>query len=116
MWWRTLIVFLAFVLIGAHFMRFGQNLIAASFALAPILLLIKHPFINHLLSATLVICAILVWGLSGYDYVQMRIAMDAPWLRLAAIMSAVALFTLSAAFCSQGIAKLRLLRSKSQFH
>ncbi|WP_394205638.1 hypothetical protein [Shewanella waksmanii] len=111
MWWRTLIIFLAFVLIGAHFMRFGNNLVAVCFAIAPLLLLIKHKLINHLLSIVLVICAFAVWGLSGYDYVQMRIAMDAPWMRLAAIMTAVAVFTLLAANCSQGIAKLRAKRS-----
>jgi hypothetical protein len=107
MWWRVFIIFLAFALIGAHFLRYGQTIWSLLFIGAPLLLFIRHRYSARILQITLILCAFGVWGVSGYDYVQMRIAMDAPWLRLAMIMSAVTLFTLMAAFCCQGIIKLR---------
>ncbi|WP_428611977.1 hypothetical protein [Shewanella sp.] len=113
MWWRILIIFLAFALLGAHFMRFGQTFISAAFILAPLLLFIRHAAITRTLQLVLIASSILVWGLSGIDYVQMRISMDAPWLRLAIIMSAVTLFTLLASFCCQGVQRLRQAKRQS---
>ncbi|WP_346429480.1 hypothetical protein [Shewanella aquimarina] len=88
-------------------MRFGQTLISAAFIAAPLLLFIRHVAITRSLQLVLILSAIFVWGLSGFDYVQMRISMDAPWVRLAFIMSAVTLFTLLASYCCQGVQRLR---------
>ena len=107
MWWRVLIIFLAYVLIGAHFLRFGHNEACIAFALSPLLLLIKSTWATRILQLGLVISAILVWGLSAFEYIQMRIAADAPWYRLSAIMTAVIAFTLLAAWCGNGIIEKR---------
>ena len=107
MWWRVFIIFLAFALIGAHFLRYGQTIWSLLFIAAPLLLFIRHRYSARILQMSLIFCAFGIWGISGYDAVQMRISMDAPWLRLALIMSAVTLFTLAAAFCCQGIIKRR---------
>ncbi|AQS35629.1 hypothetical protein Sps_00424 [Shewanella psychrophila] len=112
MWWRTLIISLAFLLIGAHFMRYGYILVCSLFALAPLLLFIRHKFATRLLQVTLVTSALLVWGMSGYEFVQMRLALEQPWLRLGMIMAAVAAFTLIAAACCNGIIAKRA-RSRS---
>ncbi|MCF1427279.1 MAG: hypothetical protein LPH19_04765 [Shewanella sp.] len=109
MWWRIILVALAFWLIGAHFLRFGDTWLCVATALMPALLLFPKLAAYRVLQLTLVIAALGIWGVSGYDYVQMRIAMDAPWLRLAGIMSAVALFTLSAVWWVEGITRLRKL-------
>ena len=113
MWWRILIIFLAFALLGAHFLRFGQTVISAVFIAAPLLLVIRHAFITRSLQLILIASSIFVWGLTGLDYVQMRISMNAPWLRLAIIMSTVTLFTLLASFCCQGIQRLRQAKRQS---
>ncbi|MGI2260341.1 hypothetical protein [Shewanella sp. GXUN23E] len=109
MWWRSILVALAFWLIGAHFLRFDDIWLCVAAALMPALLLFSNLAVYRVMQLALVIGAVGVWGVSGYDYVQMRIAMDAPWLRLAAIMSAVALFTFAAAWWVEGIARLRKL-------
>lgn len=103
MWWRVTIITLACLLLGAHFMRYGQLFICAAFAVAPLLLIFKHTKITRLLQIVLAVSAILVWGVSSYDYVQMRIAMDMPWYRLSAIMSLVTLFTIFASLCCNGV-------------
>lgn len=103
MWWRVTIITLAYLLLGAHFMRYGQMFICAAYVAAPLLLVFKHTKLTHLLQIILAVSAVLVWGVSSYDYVQMRIAMEAPWYRLSAIMSGVTLFTVFASFCCSGI-------------
>ncbi|RTR26320.1 hypothetical protein [Shewanella atlantica] len=103
MWWRVTIITLAYLLLGAHFMRYGQVILCAAYAAAPLLLFFKHPMITKLLQIVLVISAVLVWGMSSYNYIQMRITMGEPWYRLAGIMSAVTLFTLAAALCCNGV-------------
>ncbi|WP_076415466.1 hypothetical protein [Shewanella sp. UCD-KL12] len=108
MWWRILIISLAFILIGAHFLRFGYTITCAVFALAPLLLFIRHKIATRLLQIALLVCAVLVWGVSGFEYVQMRIGMEQPWLRLALIMSGVVAFTLLAAACCNGVIHNRL--------
>lgn len=111
MWWRFLMIICAYMLIGAHFLRFGQNEFAIGFAIAPILLFIKANWAIRILQLGLIVSAILVWGISAFDYIQTRIAMDTPWLRLSLIMSGVILFTFLAAACGNGIIKKRRNRS-----
>lgn len=111
MWWRFLMIILAYLLIGAHFLRFEQNELAIAFALAPILLFIKTNWAIRLLQLGLIVSAALVWGVSAFDYIQTRIAMGTPWLRLSLIMSGVILFTCFAAACGNGIIKKRRNRS-----
>lgn len=111
MWWRITIISLAFLLIGAHFMRYGNLIVCSIFALAPLLLFIKHQIITRLLQLALVVSAILVWGVSAVEFIQMRIAMEQPWLRLGIIMTAVVGFTLIAAMCCSGIINKRRTRN-----
>jgi hypothetical protein len=112
MWWRVTIITLAYLLLGAHFMRYGQMFICAAYVGAPLLLMLKHSTLTRLLQIVLAVSALFVWGLSSYDYVQMRIAMDMPWYRLSAIMSLVTLFTVLASLCCNGlIAKWNKVRS-----
>ncbi|MCL1142924.1 hypothetical protein [Shewanella gaetbuli] len=102
MWWRFIIITLAYLLIGAHFLRFNHIELAAISALLPVMLLFKKPIINRFLQAGLLIGSIVVWGVSTIELITMRISMDAPWIRLACIMGAVIAFTLFAAYlCSQ---------------
>ncbi|WP_299797035.1 hypothetical protein [uncultured Shewanella sp.] len=107
MWWRITIISLAYLLLGAHFMRYGQIALCSAYAAAPLLLFFKHPMITKLLQLVLVVSAVLVWGMSSYDYIQMRIAMGEPWYRLSAIMATVTLFTLGAALCCNGVISKR---------
>ncbi|MCG9696361.1 hypothetical protein [Shewanella sp. Isolate11] len=108
MWWRNLIVFLAYALLGAHFLRYGQTMLCIAYVIAPILLFMRQVYAIRLLQLGLLVSAIFVWGSSTFDYVQMRQSMNAPWLRLAAIMSGVIVFTLIAAYYCQALIKRRI--------
>ncbi|MGL5391237.1 MAG: hypothetical protein ACRDA8_07675 [Shewanella sp.] len=103
MWWRWLWIVVAYWLLSAHFLRYDQIYWVAVFALAPLAGLIKPQMSIRLLQLTLVISTVAVWGVSAVEMVQMRLAHDAPWQRLAAIMGTVMLFTLAAAWCGNGL-------------
>ena len=110
MWWRIVLISLAYLLLGAHFLRFGQTEACIAYAIAPTLLLIKATWVTRSLQLALVISAVLVWGISAIEYVQMRILAEAPWYRLSIIMASVVGFTSFAAWCSNGIVEQRRQR------
>ncbi|WP_434940558.1 hypothetical protein ACRWQN_09440 [Shewanella sp. HL-SH8] len=105
MWWRVLIISIAYWLIGAHFLRFNHIELAIIAATLPCLMFVKHAVVSRLLQLGLVLGCIFVWGVSTVDFVQMRLTMDAPWLRLASIMAGVVAFTLFAAYCCNGLTR-----------
>ncbi|MBY6106309.1 hypothetical protein KUW19_07355 [Ferrimonas balearica] len=96
--WRIVLVVLAYLLLAAHFMRFGALLPTALLALAPLLLLARRRWSVIVLQAGLVAGVLAVWLPSTVDFIALRQASGAPWLRLAAIMSGVMLFSLLAAW------------------
>ncbi|MFG0455920.1 hypothetical protein [Shewanella mangrovisoli] len=103
MWWRVSWIIVAFWLLSAHFLRYDQLVLTGLFAAAPMGLLIKHSFVIRLLQAILFISVVVVWGTTAIDAVQMRIAQDAPWIRLTIIMGGVMLFSLGAVWSANGI-------------
>lgn len=89
---RLLPVILSFLLLGAHFYRAGDALLAGLCVALLLLLFLRETWIPRLFQVLLVLGA-LEWLRALYGFVQMRIAFGEPWLRLAIILGAVALFT-----------------------
>ncbi|NKF52650.1 hypothetical protein G3R49_19005 [Shewanella sp. WXL01] len=107
MWWRVIIVTLAYLLIGAHFLRYGEVEIAALSAAMPLFIAFRHRLSNLIMQLGLIASSVLVWGVSTFEFINMRMAMDTPWQRLALIMATVIIFTLFAAYCCSGFQKRR---------
>ena len=107
MWWRMGWIIIAFWLLSAHFLRYDQIYFAGLFVLAPLGMLIKHHLVVRFLQVILLISIFTIWGTTVIDAVQIRIAHEAPWIRLALIMGGVMLFTLGATLCGNGILKIR---------
>lgn len=107
MWWRVVLLCLAYWLLGAHFLRYSHTIAAAICLLAPAVLFVKSAIVVRILQVGLLAGALLVWAKSGFEYVAMRQAMNAPWLRLAFIMGGVTLFTLLCAWSGNGLARNR---------
>jgi len=112
MWWRVGWIIVAFWLLSAHFLRYDQLVLMGLYALAPIGLFIKHPAVIRLLQAILCISVVVVWGTTAIDAVQMRIAHNAPWIRLAIIMGGVISFSLGAVWSANGICRKPVLDEK----
>lgn len=94
--WRLAAPILAFLLLGASFMRAGDSLMMALCGLLLLLLTVPRPWAAWLAQLALALAALrwlwLTWMLAG-----MRAAMDVPYARLVAILGTVALLTLLAA-------------------
>ncbi len=89
---RRLPALLALLLLGAHFLRFAQlPLVLLCLALL-VPLFLRRPWAQGLVAGALALGA-LVWLWTLVGDVQQRLAFGAPWLRLAAILGAVAAFT-----------------------
>ncbi len=105
MFWRIPLLVLAYLLLAAHFMRFGAQLPMAVLALAPVLLFVRQRWAIQLLQAGLVIGVAAVWFPNTLEFVTQRQATGAPWMRLAAIMAGVMLFSLTAAWAIHPLAR-----------
>ena len=91
---------LAFALLAAHFYR-GEHFVLAAVSLAAALcVVVRRPWAARAIQVMLVLGA-LEWLRTGFELAQMRISHGEPFLRLALILGAVALFTAIAALLPQ---------------
>ena len=89
---RLLPVILSFLLLAAHFYRAGYPVVTVLCAALPCFLILRKAWIPKLFQVLLVLGA-LEWLRALYGFAAMRIAFGEPWMRLAVILGAVALFT-----------------------
>lgn len=94
--WRLLAPVLAFILLGASFLRAGDTLLVAACGALMLLLAVPRPWAARLAQLALAVAALrwlwLTWTLAG-----MRAAAGVPYGRMVAILGTVALLTLLAA-------------------
>lgn len=87
-----ILVVLSLLVLGAHFLRYG-NTVGVAISLAPIaLLFVQKPWAARVVQAVLVLGAI-EWALTLYELVQMRLALRMPTTRMVAILAAVIFMT-----------------------
>jgi len=94
---RLLPVILSTILIAAHVLRFHGIIEAIAVLLLLLSLLLKRKLILRLWQAFLAF-GVIMWIRTTIELVSLRMAMDAPWLRLTLILAAVTSFTLFAIF------------------
>ncbi len=85
------------LLLSAHFLRDGQLILVGFSLLLPMLLIGRRRTTLSILQGALVLGTI-EWLRTMVSMVQIRLAMDEPWLRLAVILVSVASFTLATAW------------------
>jgi uncharacterized membrane protein len=89
-------VIMSFLLLAAHFFRAGDFFLVGICLGAPLLLLARRPVTVRLIQAMLVFGA-LKWIHTMFTIIAIRSEMGQPWLRFAAIIGGVALFTVLSA-------------------
>ncbi len=94
---RIIPFILSFIVLAAHFLRFGNLLLTALCLLIPFLLLVKKRWILIALQA-LTVAGALFWVKVAIDLLFFRLAVGVPWMRMVAILGAVAVFTLWSAW------------------
>ena len=89
---RLLPVFISFVLLAAHFLYAGQMIISIVLLSLLLLLLLRKTWVPRVIQTILLLGSV-EWLRSLYSHAQDRIELGEPWMRLAIILGAVALFT-----------------------
>lgn len=83
---------LGLLLIAAHFLRAGLPLLSGTLLALGVLLAVRRPWSGRVLQVTLAL-ACLEWLRTLAVLSRVRLAEGAPWLRMALILAAVALWT-----------------------
>ena len=94
---RLIPLIIAFLLLGAHFLRSGYLILTGVSIIAPLLLLIKRRWIL-LLVQWLAYSGAIVWIQTTFSLVQQRIMTGVPWVRMLFILSGVTVLTLYAGY------------------
>ncbi len=90
---RTIMIIIASLMLGAHFMRDSHLLLTLVCILTPFILLIKERWSLIVLQALMYIGGC-VWISTLIGIAQRRILSGEPWSRMAYILGAIALFTI----------------------
>ena len=93
-------VVLSFLVLGAHFMRYGNSVGVVAAVLPIALLLVRQPWAARLMQIVLVLGG-LEWVLTTYELVQVRTAHGLPYLRMVVILGFVAAVTFGSALLFQ---------------
>lgn len=88
-------VILSLVVLGAHFMRYGNSIGAVGSVALIALLIVRRPWVARAMQVVLVLGA-LEWLRTLYELAQVRAAYGQPFTRMIAILGVVAAIT----FCS----------------
>ena len=103
------IVVLSLVVLGAHFMRYGND-VGMVLSVAPIaVLFVRQPWAARVVQVVLVFGAV-EWTTTLVGLVQMRMAQGLPATRLAIILGTVIVVTLAAALLFETRAMKRVYR------
>jgi hypothetical protein len=89
-------IILSFVLLAAHFFRFGQIALVALALLLPLLLLVRTQWAARVMQVALLLGAA-EWVRTIIVFASARMAVGYPYLRMTLILGAVALFTAGSA-------------------
>ena len=88
---------LSFLVLGAHFLREGALWLVIACVALIALLAWRRPWVPRLVQAALALGAV-EWLRTAAMLIQQRMAEGRPWLRLAAILGAVAIVTAASAW------------------
>jgi len=102
-------VVLSLVILGAHFMRYGDSVgVIGSIALIA-LLIVRRPWVARLMQIVLILGA-LEWVRTLYELVQVRAAHGQPFIRMVVILGIIAAVTFCSALLFQSPAMKRIYR------
>jgi hypothetical protein len=93
-------IVLSLLVLGAHFLRYGNSLGVIAAALLVLVLFIRRPWAARLVQAALVLGTI-EWMHTLYSMTQLRMAFGQPYARLVLILAAVITVSLVSALLFQ---------------
>ena len=88
---------LGLLLLAAHFLRFGDTGLAVAIVATSGLCCTRLGW-ARVVCAVVLFAASFVWVQTGIDFVQLRMAVGQPWLRLACIIGGISVFSVAGAW------------------
>ena len=104
-------IVLSLVVLGAHFMRYGNWLVVFGLVVLLGLLFVRRLWVARLIQGVLVLGA-LEWVHTTYNLVQVRAAHDQPFTRMLIILGVVALITACSALLFETATLKKIYRLK----
>jgi hypothetical protein len=102
-------VVLSLVILGAHFMRYGDSIGVIAALLLIALLIVRRPWVARLMQVVLILGA-LEWVRTLYELAQVRAALGQPFTRMMIILGLVAAVTFCSALLFQSLALKKIYR------
>jgi hypothetical protein len=93
-------VVLSLVILGAHFMRYGNSIGVLGSLVLIALLTVRRPWVARLMQVVLILGA-LEWVRTLYELVQVRATLGQPFIRMIVILGVVVAVTLCSALLFQ---------------
>ena len=93
-------VVLSLVILGAHFMRYGNSIAVIGSLVLIALLIVRRPWVARLMQVVLILGA-LEWVHTIYELVQVRAAHGQPFTRMTVILGIVVVVTFFSALLFQ---------------
>lgn len=93
-------VVLSLVILGAHFMRYGNSIGVVGALVLIALLFVRQPWVARLMQVVLILGA-LEWVRTLYELVQVRAAYGQPFGRMMLILGVIAAITILSALLFQ---------------
>lgn len=107
---RIILIIFTWLLLAAHFSRADNTLLMILSLMAPLLLLIKRGWSLRILQGFTFAGAI-VWIYTTWKLAEARISSGDDWIRMAVILTVVALITIAASILiGSGKARKRLIK------
>jgi hypothetical protein len=102
-------VVLSLVILGAHFMRYGNSIGVVGSLLLVALLMVRRPWVARLMQIVLILGA-LEWVRTIYELAQVRAALGQPFTRMVVILGVVVAITFCSALLFQTPALKKIYR------
>jgi hypothetical protein len=106
-------VVLSLVILGAHFMRYGNSIGVIGSLVLIVLLMVRRPWVARLMQVILVLGA-LEWARTLYELAQVRAAYGQPFTRMIIILGVVVAVTFCSALLFQSPALKKIYRLDGQ--
>ena len=103
------LIVLSLVILGAHFLRYGNSIGVIGSLVLVALLIVRRPWVARLMQIVLILGA-LEWVRTLYELAQERAALGQPFTRMIVILGVVAAVTFCSALLFQSPALKRIYR------
>ena len=106
-------VVFSLVILGAHFMRYGDSIGVLGSLVLIALLIVRRPWVVRLMQVVLILGA-LEWVRTLYELVQVRAAHGQPFVRMVVILGIIVAVTFCSALLFQSLTLKRIYRLDRQ--